>query len=269
MAYNMTKFYVNNAILTNLHPDHLDWHRDISEYYNAKLNLLAHAKDCIIYPPSVLQALPSLPHFPVASLVISEGISTENNLVALTPEASIDISERQLLGEHNVANILCAATLAFRLGISVKTLSGIIPSIPALPHRLQKISSHDGKVWIDDSKSTTAQSLYAALRAFTPKKVYLIAGGKDKKDPFTELPKYLKEYCEECAAIGETTAVFLQACHEAFIPSTPFLTLEEAVQYLSEKTKEGDIILLSPGCSSFDMFENYEDRARRFVIAVQ
>jgi UDP-N-acetylmuramoylalanine-D-glutamate ligase len=83
-----------------------------------------------------------------------------------------------------VANIFFAASLAFKLGIPVKTLSATLPLVPALPTSTSEISIKDGKIWIDDSKSTTAQSLYAALRAFAPQKVHLIAGGKDKGDPF-------------------------------------------------------------------------------------
>lgn len=116
-----------------------------------------------------------------------ENLTIENNLLPITPEAFVDLSDRQLFGDHNVANIFFAASLAFRLGIPVKVLSATLPLIPALPHRLQRISIKGGKIWIDDSKSTTAQSLYAALRSFAPQKVHLIAGGKDKGDPFDGL----------------------------------------------------------------------------------
>jgi UDP-N-acetylmuramoylalanine--D-glutamate ligase len=93
----------------------------------------------------------------------------------LSQELFLDISERQLYGDHNIKNIFFAASLAVKMGITVKELSAILANIPALPHRLQKVSGKDNKVWIDDSKSTTAQSLYAALAAFAPQKVYLIA----------------------------------------------------------------------------------------------
>lgn len=158
--------------------------------------------------------------------------------------------------------------LSLKLGISVKTLSSILPYVTALPHRLQQISQKDEKIWIDDSKSTTAQSLYAALTAFGPKKVHLIAGGKDKGDPFTELAQHLKEYCAECVVIGETKPIFLQACHDAFVPALSVQTIQEAVDYMSEQTQAGDIILLSPGCSSLDMFRDYEDRAEQFALAI-
>lgn len=147
-------------------------------------------------------------------------------------------------------------------------MSSILPLIPSLPHRLQKISDKGGRLWIDDSKATTAQSLYAALTSFVPKKVYLIAGGKDKGDPFEKLAEHLKENCAQCVVIGETKPVFLQACHDAFVPSTSVATLEEAVEYIYENSQEGDIILLSPGCSSFDMFHDYEDRSKHFADAI-
>ncbi len=268
MAYHIRTFYAQNSILTNLHPDHLDWHSDLSEYYNAKLNLLGHTKNLILYPASTVPLLPELPHFPIESVVMADHLDIDHGLLTLTPEALIDISDRQLLGEHNLVNIFLAASLALRLGVGAKTLSIILPSIPALPHRLQQISDRDGKIWIDDSKSTTAQSLYAALRAFVPQKVHLIAGGKDKGDSFDWLVDALREHCAQCVALGETKSIFLQACHDAFVPATSVTTMEEAVQITSESTQEWDIILLSPGCSSFDMFQDYEDRARHFAEAI-
>lgn len=268
MAYSLQKFYANNSILTNLHPDHLDWHRDLSEYYNAKINLLAHTKEKIVYPGTILKLFPQLRDFPLESYVVPDEISLDHGLMELTPGSFIDLSDTQLFGTHNVANIYSAAILALHTWISVKSLSSILPLITALPHRLQLVSDVGEKKWIDDSKSTTAQSLYAALESFPGKKIHLIAGGKDKGDPFTDLAEHLKDTCAQCVAIGETKPVFLQACHDAFVPAVSVATLEEAVEYMHQNTNPGDIILLSPGCASFDMFENYEDRAAHYVRAI-
>jgi UDP-N-acetylmuramoylalanine--D-glutamate ligase len=102
-------------------------------------------------------------------------IQISDDILQLKDDLFLDISNRQLYGEHNLKNIYFSALLAVKLGVSVKKLSEILPDISALKHRLQKVSEKDQKLWIDDSKSTTAQSLYAALAAFAPKKVYLIA----------------------------------------------------------------------------------------------
>jgi UDP-N-acetylmuramoylalanine--D-glutamate ligase len=246
MAYHIRSFYAHNTILTNLHPDHLDWHRDLSEYYNAKLNLLAHTKNIILYPASVVSVLPDLPHFPIESIVLKDDFVIENNLLPLTPEVFIDLSDTQLHGRHNAINIFFAASLAFRLGMPAKTLSATLSTIPPLPHRLEKVSDRGGRIWIEDSKSTTAQSLYAALEAFSPTRVHLIAGGKNKGDPFDGLPDRLRNHCAQCVAIGETKSLFLQACHEAFVPCISVATMQEAVDYMLQNTKEGDIIILSP-----------------------
>ena len=270
MVYDIKKFTANNTILTNLHPDHLDWHRNLHEYYHSKLNLLGHTKWILLYPQSALSIFPELVDFPIESVCLgSESSQVSDGLLQLNPELFLDISERQLYGEHNIKNIFLAASLALRIGISVKQLSETLAHIPALPHRLQKVSERDHKIWIDDSKSTTAQSLFAALAAFSPQKVYLIAWGKDKWDPFDNLADHLKKYCIECAAIWETKQIFLQAAHDAYIPAIPSATMEDAIQYLSQNTKEGDIILLSPGCSSFDMFKNYEERSEKFLSAIE
>ncbi len=269
MAYQIEKFTADNSILTNLHPDHLDWHKDLHEYYYAKLNLLGHTKWTILYPKSVLSIFPELSDFPMESIVMWEYlIQISEGILELKDDLFLDISERQLYWDHNIKNIYFAALLASKIGLSVKKLSEILPNIPALKHRLQKISEKDQKIWIEDSKSTTAQSLYAALAAFSPKKVHLIAWGKDKWDPFEHLAEHLKDHCAQCVAIGETKHIFLQAAHDAYIPAIASQSMEEAVKYMSQNTSEGDIILLSPGCSSFDMFKNYEERAEKFLKAI-
>lgn len=96
MAYQLHTFYADDAILTNLHPDHLDWHKDVDEYYNAKQNLLGHTKNLILYPSSVVALLPELPHFPIESIVMPDKISLDHNLLPLKPDVFIDLSERQL-----------------------------------------------------------------------------------------------------------------------------------------------------------------------------
>lgn len=269
MAFRIEKFYATNSILTNLHPDHLDWHQDLHEYYYAKLNLLGHTKETVVYPRSALTLFPELSDFPMDSIVMEDQIiQIADGIIQLNEELFLDIAERQLYGEHNLKNIYLAASLAVKIGISVKKLSEILPDIPSLPHRLQKISEKHERIWIDDSKSTTAQSLYAALAAFSPEKVHLIAWWKDKWDPFDGLSAHLQQHCSQCVVVGETKHIFLQAAHEAFIPWIPAATIEEAVTYMLENTAPGDIILLSPGCASFDMFKNYEERAEKFSTAI-
>jgi UDP-N-acetylmuramoylalanine--D-glutamate ligase len=269
MAYHLEKFAITSSILTNLHPDHLDWHRDINEYVNAKLNLLGHTKNIILYPESALQLAPTIANFPLESIQMSNDITVNDGLMEMSKGVFMDISDRQLYGNHNLRNIFFAASLAMSLGLTPKTLSSILPNVSALPHRLQKVSGHDGKIWIDDSKSTTAQSLFAALSAFSPQKVSLIAGGKDKGDSFTSLSDMLKYHCTQCVTLGETKQIFLQAAHDAYIPVVAVSDMQEAVAYMSEHTVEGDIILLSPGCASLDMFRSYEDRAEQFAAAIE
>ena len=269
MAYHLEAFpFSHTTILTNLHPDHLDWHADVESYYRSKINLLGRTKQLILYPESLLSQFPEVRDFPLQSVVLPAQLEIMDFLITLAPGIMLDISDRQLFGYHNYCNIYFAASVALFLGISVTTLSRILPTISALPHRLQKISDHGRKIWIDDSKSTTAQALYAALGAFAPSKVYLIAGGKDKGDPFEGLVTRLTDNCAGLVAIGETAHTFLQASHEAFVPAVAVADMTEAVHYLSENTKEGDIILLSPGCSSLDMYTNYAERAERFAAAI-
>lgn len=115
MAYHLEKFAITSSILTNLHPDHLDWHRDINEYLNAKLNLLGHTKNIILYPESALKYVPTVANFPVESIEMPIDIMVNDGLMEMSKGVFMDISDRQLYGKHNLCNIYLAASLAISL----------------------------------------------------------------------------------------------------------------------------------------------------------
>jgi len=116
MAYHIEKFTAHNSILTNLHPDHLDWHKNLHEYYYAKLNLLGHTKETILYPKSALTSFPELIDFPINSIVLPDDIiQITDGILQLREELFLDISERQLYGAHNLKNIFVSALLAVQL----------------------------------------------------------------------------------------------------------------------------------------------------------
>ena len=96
MAYRLEKFQPTNSLLTNLHPDHLDWHRDLHEYYHAKLNLLARTQNILVYFASARDVFPELRDYAIESIVLPDQITIEHNLVPLSPDVLLDISERQL-----------------------------------------------------------------------------------------------------------------------------------------------------------------------------
>jgi UDP-N-acetylmuramoylalanine--D-glutamate ligase len=114
MAYSLQKFYAQNTILTNLHSDHLDWHHDLNEYYRSKIHLLARTQETIIFPTSVLALFPELRDFPIQSSIIPEPLPLDHQLLQVAEGSFLDLSDTQLKGQHNAANIYAAALLAFK-----------------------------------------------------------------------------------------------------------------------------------------------------------
>lgn len=271
MAHGLTTFSPNNTILTNLHPDHLDWHTSIDAYYWAKFLILQNTKERILYPEIATQLLPGLKKLKKTAYILPNEITViDKNLLEIEKGKMIDISESQFYWQHNLRNIWMASRLALDLdhNLNTKKISEILAQLSPLQHRLEKVSHEGNRLWIDDSKSTTGQSLRAALTAFW-ERVILIAWGKDKGDTFDDLKRLMQDHCKACIALGETKHQFLETAHEVYIPGIPVANMQEAVMQAYNLSQENDIILLSPGCSSQDMFRDYYDRGKQYQDAIK
>ncbi len=179
------------------------------------------------------------------------------------------MDETRFHGLHNALNVLSATVVTNALRICSKRTRAYLRDIGGLAHRLETVSAARGVTFVDDSKSTSCQSLKAALSAFAPKTVRLIAGGSDKGDPFEGLAKPLGEKTAFAALIGATADRLARICEEAGVPYRICASMDEAVRAAAEGAKPGDIVLLSPGCASFGMFRDYLDRAEKFREAVR
>jgi UDP-N-acetylmuramoylalanine--D-glutamate ligase len=176
-------------------------------------------------------------------------------------------SELQLPGEHNVANALCVLALAAPLGIGFSQLCDGLVAYAGLPHRTQFIGEKNGVRWYNDSKGTNVDACRKAVLAM-PGPVMLIAGGISKGADFTLLAETLERCVKLLILIGqdrEQMANQMSSVSEIVMADT----LREAVFVASDRANPGDVVLLSPACSSFDMFRNFEDRGDQFVTAVQ
>lgn len=165
-------------------------------------------------------------------------------------------------------NILSCALVMNEMKISSKRVEKYLQNIHGLPHRLELIAEKNGIRYIEDSKSTSCQSLLAALGSFPPKKIVLIAGGSDKGDPFDGLEKKLTETVKFAVLIGATRDILSKKCLDGDIPFVFAENMHDAVVKANKKCLDGDILLLSPGCASFGMFRDYLDRAEQFRHSV-
>lgn len=179
----------------------------------------------------------------------------------------IDISEIGLRGAHNVDNVMAATLIALAAGVELEPIRLAIRSFEPLPHRLTTVAEIDGVVYVDDSKATNPGSVIAALRTFEDGKIVLIAGGKAKGTDFAEFGKVVSSRTRAAVLIGEAAEEMAGVIRRAKVVRSD--SMEAAVEAAAEHAKKGDVVLLSPGCASFDMFASAEARGDAFVAAVR
>ncbi|HWV56676.1 MAG TPA: cyanophycin synthetase, partial [Longimicrobiales bacterium] len=172
--------------------------------------------------------------------------------------------ELRLFGEHNIANALAAALAALAAGTPVAAIRDGLRTFAPLEHRLEPVAERDGVLWINDSKATNIASTRVALRGMDRPTVLLL-GGRHKGESYAILEDELREHVRVVIAYGEAAGI-VESDLRGIVPvervDGPF---EQVVARAAALAQRGDAVLLSPACSSYDMFVNYEERGRRFA----
>ena len=267
-------FHTDYSIFTNFERDHQNWHTDMQEYLDAKMNLMHHTTKTIVANTQIVTRSKELNLqciFPENTRFIGKEWNdrTDGENIIISGRRKYKLSETHFSGFHNAMNILACTVVTNGLRICSKRTKWYLASIQWLPHRIELVTQWNGITFIDDSKSTSAQSLEAALSSFEWKKILLIAGWSDKGDSFEHLTSLLFEKVKAMACIGATKWQFVKIATKIVLPHVATDSLEEAVQYLISQASEGDVVLLSPGCASFGLFKDYLDRANQFRSVVQ
>jgi UDP-N-acetylmuramoylalanine--D-glutamate ligase len=172
-----------------------------------------------------------------------------------------------LLGDHNVANALAAALVASQVGSPIEQIAEGLRSFRAIRHRVEPIREVDGVLWINDSKSTNITSTEVAIAALE-RPFVLLLGGRHKGEPYTRLIERLRGRCRAVVAYGEAGPLILKDLGSS-LTVVPAETFDEVLTTARSLARPGDAVLLSPACSSYDMFRNYEERGDRFRAAVE
>lgn len=280
-------FKPNHALLLNLAEDHVDRHRSMQEYINAKKKLFKNANlesasilnaddsfviDCARDP--VLQRS-KLQYF-TRKTGLEEQIKKIGGAVYQGQEVRYyhmntqgiaeleryNISKMKLKGKHNIENVMAAVSAARPYGAKPEVIQNVINSFPGLPHRLEFVRKKGGVDFYNDSKSTNVHSVIKALEAFD-EPIILIAGGKDKGVDFTPLIEPVRKKVKNLILTGESKERLNRTIGD-FSETFIIGTFEEAVLVAYQKSRNGDVILLSPGCSSFDRFGNFEERGNYY-----
>jgi UDP-N-acetylmuramoylalanine--D-glutamate ligase len=176
-------------------------------------------------------------------------------------------TELPLLGNHNVANALAAVLVASRAGCSNESIAEGLRSFRAIPHRVEPVREVNGVLWINDSKSTNITSTEVAIAALD-RKFVLLLGGRHKGEPYTRLADRLQVGCRAVVAYGEAGPLIVKDLGSS-LNVVPAGTFADVLSVARELARPGDAVLLSPACSSYDMFRNYEERGDRFRAAVE
>ncbi len=270
------------ALLLNLSPDHLDRYASFAEYARAKLRLL-ELQDAEGYAVVNADDRESdraraavrgrLQLFSTRGEVASGAFLRGGRLILRTEHGEDDLlaaSELPLPGEHNVANALAAA-LACRLGgCSPDEICRGLRDYRALPHRLELVGSVRGVLCYNDSKATNPAAVACALAAFRPGSVHLILGGRDKGADWQALIPLIRSHARQVLLVGEAAAALADVLSDVTALQT-CESVPHAVAAGVDGATVGDIVLLSPGCASFDQYRNFEERGddfRRVVHAL-
>jgi UDP-N-acetylmuramoylalanine--D-glutamate ligase len=255
------------AVLLNLTPDHLNRHGTMQAYTAAKLEIFARqgAGDLAVLPLDLRiddlggqAARVGFGDDPSASLSQREGRLWWHN------EPLLAVAELRIRGAHNVHNAMAAAAVCLARGLSADTVRAGLRTFKGVPHRLEVLARRDGVLYVNDSKATNIASTLVALSAFPDSGIHLILGGQGKGQDFKPLRAAVKQRCRAVHLIGEDAPLIAEALAGTDVPVHAQDTLEQAVQAASALATPEEVILLSPGCASFDQFADFEARGERF-----
>ena len=256
------------ALLLNLAPDHLDRYADVAEYYAVKLRVFScqGAGDRAVFRWDERGAvLPLVEETGARQMTFGLGggrLTADGDDVMLDGERFISLAGLALPGAHNVENALAAAAGALACGVERGSIGKPIRSFRGLPHRLEFIGKYRGVSYYNDSKATNLDAMLKALSSFTAP-VLLIAGGEDKGEDYASVGEALGRRVRAAFLLGESRDA-MGAAISARCEVVPCRDLEEAAASAAAAAVEGDIVLLSPGCSSLDMYRSFEARGDHF-----
>ncbi|MFA5839366.1 MAG: UDP-N-acetylmuramoyl-L-alanine--D-glutamate ligase [Candidatus Margulisiibacteriota bacterium] len=255
----ITDFKPFISVICNIQEDHIERHHSMDEYIAQKARIYENQSptDFLVYngdDPLVSQMAQKAKCITVPF--------SKSNITVL----GIEPKEIKIPGKHNLENALAAATAVSLCDVDIKQIAKVLQSFPGVEHRIEFVRELDGIKFYNDSKATNPASTLVALETFANKPLVLLLGGKEKGVSIDEMCQRIKETAKEVILIGEAAAIFksgLERIGFNNIKSASF-SMSEAVKMAFADSKPGDIVLLSPACASFDMFNNYEERGRAF-----
>ncbi len=249
------RFRPQVSVLLNVTPDHLDRYPSMQAYADAKGNAFVRqtADDLAVVPEGDEVCLAQARRG--KARILGFGAGQVPYPMALS-------------GMHNELNVAAALAAVSPWSIEGKVIAEVLATFRGLPHRMVRVRERGGVVYYDDSKGTNVGASVTAVRGIREDKCVLIAGGKDKGGSYEPLVDALRDRGRAVVLIGEATDIIANAIGDA-VPTRRASSMDDAVRIAAELAQPGDAVLLSPACSSFDMFKDYKERGDAFVRAVE
>ena len=264
------------ALMINLTPDHLDRHGDMAGYLAAKARIFENQKESdylvLNYDDEALRELAPQSRGKVIFFSqkhkLEEGVYLDGSqvMLALNGESLFicNADEIAIKGKHNLENSMGAIAFAYLSGVHAEDIRDVLMTFQGVEHRLEPVRTLNEVLYINDSKGTNPDSTIKAIEAYD-RPIVIILGGKNKGVPFTELAGLVKQRVKKAVLVGQAKEELAQALDAAdFNDYVRTESFEEAVTKAAELAEPGDIVLLSPACTSWDMFSSFEERGRLF-----
>ena len=276
---DIVKFEPHIAAILNFSPDHLDRYENYIDYINAKLNIAVNMKseDILIlnYEDQILRDLVLQKNmfncktvFFSSKRTLTEGFYLFDNAIFYKDKTKtiklLSVDELHIIGKHNYENVMAAMAIGYYMGVTFVDIVDACKEFKGLEHRIEFVREKNGVKYYNDSKGTNPDATINAIDAINGK-IILIAGGRDKGIDYGNLIMKVKEKVRHLILIGEAKKkIALKAKDLNYNYIIYADTLDEAVDIANSYSNVGDNVLLSPACSSFDMFKDYEDRGQKF-----
>ncbi len=256
------------AIWLNFAPDHMDRYREVEDYYNAKLRIFENMAETQLAIVREGEELPNLrPRRVGFSAVVDSGqLTYASGQIMEGGKPLMSLRGTPMEQAHNAENCMAAILACRAVGLSDEEIAEGIHSFSPPGHRCETVAEIDGVLWLNDSKSTNLHSTEAAVRSQT-RPVILLAGGKDKGLDYAAINPMLQQKAKLCVSFGQI-AKQLEQTFSPVCPTVRVETVEDAVAAAAARAERGDVVLFSPGTSSFDQFTGYVQRGQCFRDAV-
>ena len=270
---DIQQFRPKISMLLNITPDHLDrYEYQLDNYVRSKFRVAMNQSRgdlCIINgnDPIIKDYLTANPRAIKCKKQAVRKSELKNGYVRVGLNYRFDVASTNLKGPHNLFNAACAIRAALALGAEPGLIEEGLYSFNTPPHRLERVAEIDGVTWINDSKATNVDSVFYALQAVDTPIVWIV-GGQDKGNDYTPLLKLVKKNVKAIVCMGVDNAKIIKVFGKMNIPIAETKSATEAVRTAAALADDGDTVLLSPACASFDLFKNYEDRGTQFKQAV-